>query len=183
MRTGNVHFGFISADEQLEIRIVNYLDQCPRFVTVSELSREFNITQTKIRTILKRLEDRIYKFNHPNLTYTLSKKKGVSFSTPENGDLKELSAYIIRQSPLVQLFSSIFFETFISVARYSQRHFLSEATVRRYLNKIREILRNYDLTITKSSFEIAGSENQIRFFIYFLLADLSWCRLAFSYSF
>lgn len=108
MRTGNVHFGFISADEQLEIRIVNYLDQCPRFVTVSELSREFNITQTKIRTILKRLEDRIYKFNHPNLTYTLSKKKGVSFSTPEKGDLKELSAYIIRQSPLVQLFSSIF---------------------------------------------------------------------------
>lgn len=166
MRTGNVHFGFISADEQLEIRIVNYLDQCPRFVTVSELSREFNITQTKIRTILKRLEDRIYKFNHPNLTYTLSKKKGVSFSTPEKGDLKELSAYIIRQSPLVQLFSSIFFETFISVARYSQRHFLSEATVRRYLNKIREILRNYDLTIAKSSFEIAGSENQIRFFLF-----------------
>lgn len=27
-------------------------------------------------------------------------------------------------------------------------------------------MRNYDLTITKSSFEIAGSENQIRFFLF-----------------
>lgn len=161
------HFQFISPDEHLEIKIANYLNRRHRFVTVSELSKEFESSSDKIRNILRTLKKRVRSFQDSRyLVFIYSKKQGVLFTTPDDNNLKSFNSYIISQSALIQLFLSISCYDFRSVTNYAHNSYTSESTVRRQLNQIRQIIRRYDLDIAKNSYELIGSETQIRYFLF-----------------
>ncbi|MEO1769548.1 helix-turn-helix domain-containing protein [Candidatus Enterococcus ferrettii] len=160
------HFSFISSDEQLTIELSTFLSEKNRYVPIAELTDSFLVSPVKIREILKVLEDDLGSFQNDAFFLDVSKKKGAFLSIDDDHNLKEFISFIILRSPLIQLFTAISFQKFVSVTNYAQENFLSESTVRRSLKRIRSIITPYEITITKNSYLLSGSETQIRYFLF-----------------
>ena len=156
---------FLTADVDLEIKIVHYLFNADRFVSIAELSNFFNEPSPKINKVLQKLEYDIETYDDKNIQLLKVKRSGIHLTLSSEIDMKEFLSYLLLQSPLVALLDGLFSNKFISVVNYAQNNYISEATVRRYLGKIRSYLEQYKIDIQERDFVIEGSEKQIRIFM------------------
>lgn len=156
---------FLTADVDLEIKIIHYLFNADRFVSIAELSTFFNESSPKINKVLQKLEYDVEMYDDKNIQLLKVKRSGIHLILPSEIDMKEFLSYLLLQSPLVALLDGLFSNKFISVVNYAQNNYISEATVRRYLGKIRSYLEQYKIDIQERDFVIEGSEKQIRIFM------------------
>lgn len=73
-----------------------------------------------------------------------------------DADIYELITFIVKQCATVGMLESLLTEEFESVKSYAMRHFISESTVRRDLNKIQELLANYSIEIGRERAKLLG---------------------------
>ncbi|MFV5900135.1 helix-turn-helix domain-containing protein [Enterococcus faecalis] len=156
---------FLTADVDLEIKIIHYLFNADRFVSIAELSTFFNESSPKIHKVLQKLEYDVEMYDDKNIQLLKVKRSGIHLILPSEIDMKAFLSYLLLQSPLVALLDGLFSNKFISVVNYAQNNYISEATVRRYLGKIRSYLEQYKIDIQERDFVIEGSEKQIRIFM------------------
>lgn len=156
---------FLTADVDLEIKIVHYLFNADRFVSIAELSTVFDEAVPKVAKILQRLEEDIEDHGDENIQLLKVKRSGIHLVLSSEIDMKEFLSYLLLKSPLVALLDELFSNKFISVVNYAQNNYISEATVRRYLGKIRSYIEQYQIDIQERDFSIEGSEKQIRIFM------------------
>lgn len=156
---------FLTADVDLEIKIIHYLFNADRFVSIAELSTFFNESSPKIHKVLQKLEYDVEMYDDKNIQLLKVKRSGIHLILPSEIDMKVFLSYLLLQSPLVALLDGLFSNKFISVVNYAQNNYISEATVRRYLGKIRSYLEQYKIDIQERDFVIEGSEKQIRIFM------------------
>ena len=156
---------FLTADVDLEIKIVHYLFNADRFVSISDLATVFDEAIPKVTKILHRLEEDIEDHGDENIQLLKVKRSGIHLVLSSERDMKEFLSYLLLKSPLVALLDELFSNKFISVVNYAQNNYISEATVRRYLGKIRAYIEQYQIDIQERCFSIEGSETQIRIFM------------------
>lgn len=155
----------LTQEVDLEIKVVNYLFNADRFVSTAELSSVLNEETKKITKIVQKLEDHVKDHGDKNIQLLRVKRGGVHLVLPSETDMKTLLSHLLLTSPLIALLDELFSNTFISVINYSQNNYISEATVRRYIRKIRTYLGQYNIDIARRDFSIEGSEKQIRIFM------------------
>ncbi|MDN4125469.1 helix-turn-helix domain-containing protein [Staphylococcus aureus] len=156
---------FLTVEVDLEIKIVHYLFNADRFVSITELSTVFDEAVPKITKILQKLEDDIENNKDENIQLLKVKRSGVHLALSSEIDMKEFISYLLLSSPLIALLDALLSNKFISVVNYAQNNYISEATVRRYLGKIRSYIEQYGIDIQERDFSIEGSESQIRIFM------------------
>ncbi len=156
---------FLTADVDLEIKIVQYLFNADRFVSSTELSNVFNEAVPKVTKVLQKLEEDIDEHSDSKIQLVKVKRSGIHLVLESEIDMKEFISFLLLKSPLVVLLDDLFSNKFISVVNYSQNNYISEATVRRYLGKLRSYLTQYHIDIQERDFSIEGSEKQIRIFM------------------
>ncbi|EOH91996.1 helix-turn-helix domain-containing protein [Enterococcus villorum] len=149
----------------LERELLLLLQKEDRWFSTEEISEALDIKNNTTLRIIKRLEGDILELSENSLEIQISKGKGVRLVKDIDEDIKKFLGIIFSQTPIMQMIVSIFNGEFGTVKKYAQNNFISEATVRRHLIKIRKFLEPYHIQIARETAEVKGKESQIRMFL------------------
>ena len=149
----------------LERELLLLLQKENRWFSTEEISEALEVKNNTALRIIKRLEGDILEISENSLELQLSKGKGARLAKDIDEDIKKFLGIIFSRTPIMQMVISIFNGEFGTVKRYAQNNFISEATVRRHLIKIRKFLEPYQIQIARDTAEVKGKESQIRMFL------------------
>jgi transcriptional antiterminator len=111
-----------------------------RWVSSEWLGDQLGLSKRTTLNTINDLANQVARFRPDQFTFELSKSRGVSLNVENDADIYELITFIVKQCATVGMLESLLTEEFESVKSYAMRHFISESTVRRDLNKIQELL-------------------------------------------
>lgn len=149
----------------LERELLLLLQKEDRWFSTEEISEVLEIKSNTTLRIIKRLEGDMQEVSENSLELQVSKGKGVRLVKNINEDIKKFLGIIFSRTPVMQMIISMFIGEFGTVKKYAQNNFISEATVRRHLIKIRQFLQPYQIQIARETAEVKGKETQIRMFL------------------
>ena len=147
----------------LEVKLAKELDKTSqRWLTTNDAGNILQVNKAATLRVIEKLNRDIYDLGEDGIELTVSKGKGIQFNIRNDKDIQVLIAYIVSKEPAVQLLEAIFKEEIYSVTQYAQQNYVSEATVRRNINKIRSYFDDFDVTISRVTAKLEGDEKQIR---------------------
>ncbi len=151
---------------ELEWNLLETLRKEDRWFTTEELAAKLEKTPALILKTISLLKDNLEDFNNAYIQLHISKGRGIYLEIQENNiDFGLFLIHLTSNTTIYKLFYSIFTETFISTKKFAYENFLSETTVRRQITKMREAIKPYQLSFTRSEVHVVGNEIQIRFFM------------------
>lgn len=74
--------------------------------------------------------------------------------------------FLIRDSPLFFIIENLFNGKKENLSYYSDNLFIAESTLRKYLNTLKEVLKDYHLTLSLNPLELIGKEINVRYFYF-----------------
>lgn len=145
-----------------EIQILYLLAEQSQSISGNEIAIRLNISLSTVLSDLENLkatipENWIIEFRK-NIGYTLKIDEGIN-----------LSNYIKRlflNSPLFEIGISIFNDLLLSTREWEERLYISDSTLKRHLNVLKSILKEYNLKLSTNPVNIVGNEAAIRIFYF-----------------
>lgn len=150
----------------LERELILLISSENRWFSTDEIASSLNINRSTVLRTVKALEEDIKNIGMPGLEIQFSKGKGIILKKSRDFDMNYFFAEFFSKSPLMKLLLAIFNGRFGTVRRYSYNNYISEATIRRYLVKIRMFIAPLGITMQRDTANIQGSETQIRMFLF-----------------
>lgn len=145
------------------IDIITLLLQSKQPRTIAYLSKMCHSTDKTISLEIKAINESL-----PKEIKIVSKEFEGIYLLAENPFL--LSDYINKQleeNPLYEIIESIFWSEKATLEDFSIQTFISESTLRSYLNVLKKVLKEYSLSLRIRPFiDIIGNEIDIRFFFF-----------------
>lgn len=135
------------------------------WTTTAIIAEKLTISERTVQHYLKDIFDSKKKFDQetPNeLEISYLKTKGIRIIDYKN-EFDDFKKFTIQNSPTIILLIDIINHKMTSVSKYAQQHFISETTVRKSLNRIKQTCQDYGIDIQR--FQLTGNEEKIRFFI------------------
>ncbi|EUJ33814.1 mga helix-turn-helix domain-containing protein [Listeria floridensis FSL S10-1187] len=156
----------LDTNVELEWSILNLLRKEDRWFSTEELARRLNKTSSLILKAIASLRDNLEEFNSNQMMLHISKGKGVYLEIKcSDIDIGLFLIFLISNTSTYKLFYSIVTENFVSAKKFAFENFLSETTVRRHINKLKEAIAPYELTLNRSTAILTGKETQVRLFL------------------
>ena len=153
----------VDSSTLLEVQLAKELNKTSqRWLTTNDVGNILQINTAAVLRVTEKLSRDISDLGEEGIELIISKGKGIQINIRNDKDIQVLIAYIISQAPAVQLLEAIFKEEISSVTQYAQQNYVSEATVRRNINKIRSYFDDFDVTISRVTAKLEGDEKQIR---------------------
>lgn len=152
----------IDSSTQIERYLVLELNRRKTWISTKEICDIYKITIAKCLRIVKKLISDVDTLADPRITLDIVKGKGINLHLDNKTDQQILLSHILLQSPVIQLTEAIFNQEINSIISYAQDHYLSDATVRRYLNKVRKYFGSFNVSISRATINLIGDEKQIR---------------------
>lgn len=148
---------------KLNIRWFQILNEFERLedLSLSELSQATQSTTRTIRTDIVTLTE--YFGDSILITSTTSR---YTFQINDLTSYHQLKAKIMNEEPLFIMVTGIFAGQLISISDWAERLHLSEPTLVRYIQKLKDVLDTYDLKLYFRPINIIGSEENIRRFFF-----------------
>ncbi|MGN8983384.1 helix-turn-helix domain-containing protein [Enterococcus villorum] len=148
-----------------KISLIQHLYAKHDWITTNELTQ---LTQMERKTILKyisELSKDLEKFNHPEISLTISKGRGNFLYATSPIVLKEFILWLIKDNLAVRLLHTFFFDGKVNIIKWSYKNYVSVSTVRRTLISLKDMFQNLDIKIIskKSTYTIVGKEKNIRY--------------------
>jgi hypothetical protein len=156
----------------LQRRLVLALNREERWFPTEEISSMLQVNASASLRLIKQLENDIAEFGEQNLELIVSKGKGVRLRKKIHYDIKMFLGTLFSRTPVMKMLLDIFNGKFETVKKYAYKNYISEATVRRYLVKMKQLLEPFNITIRRENAEVQGEESQIRMFLNMLYWQL-----------
>lgn len=154
------------------LEIISLLADSIYPISLSTLSEEVGVTPRTLISDINTLKDSL----PDNWGLIGEKNKGYTLSYPNEYELALFKKDLLTDEVIFQLLNSIFNNELHSLHEWSDRLYISEYTFSRNLAPLKEVLANYNLTLSVSPvITIKGSEIDIRlfFFMYFYEAHMT----------
>ncbi|EUJ33816.1 mga helix-turn-helix domain-containing protein [Listeria floridensis FSL S10-1187] len=137
-----------------------------RWFSTEELREKLDVTPAFLQKLISSLTESMDAFGKDELELIVSKGRGIRLQTKSpNADPRNLLIFLTEETMGFMLFKAILNENFGSTQKFAYEHFISDATVRRLLNKFRDAIKPYGIKISRSNAAIEGKESQVRLFI------------------
>lgn len=155
----------------LKMQLLYFLSNHDRFSTSREITTELGLKSPhQTQQLLRELEEDL-KICYPNKEFQLiiNQTKGVQLIR-SNGDLQLLLNSYHYSELSYDLLTDLFYESPITVQRFCEKHFVSEATTRRKVRQVNKNLETFNIHITVGrQLTLVGKEEHIR--AYYLLTN------------
>lgn len=136
-----------------------------RWFSTEELREKLDVTPAYLLKTINKLVADIDSFGDGQLEIQVSKGRGIRFITNHsNANPRDLLIFLTEETLGFALFKALLNENFGSTQKFAYDHFVSDATVRRVLNKFRDAIKPYEIEISRNDAIIEGRESQIRLF-------------------
>ncbi|MEN2667772.1 helix-turn-helix domain-containing protein [Listeria aquatica] len=141
-----------------------------RWFSTEELREKLDVTPAYLLKTINKLVADIDSFGDGQLEIQVSKGRGIRFKTNHsNANPRDLLIFLTEETLGFALFKALLNENFGSTQKFAYDHFVSDATVRRVLNKFRDAIKPYEIEISRNDAIIEGRESQIRLFFNIVL--------------
>ncbi|WP_088810819.1 MULTISPECIES: helix-turn-helix domain-containing protein [Listeria] len=149
-----------------ELAVLRILRSENRWFTTEEISELSKLNTTQTLKILKRLISDMEAFGTDYMEVFFSKGKGARFVTKRaDANPRKFLIFLVEETIGFNLFTAIYNEDYTSASNFAMEHFVSDATVRRQLNKFRTSIQPLGLDLSRSDAILTGEETQIRLFL------------------
>lgn len=157
----------ISMDKQIQIKltILDVLVEEERWIDTNELSRKLELLPRTTLKYISSLQDDIALLNNPDIQILSIKNKGFRLILDSRDHFRSIATVIIQHSLTSELIDAIFFDTFGSTASFALTHFTSEYSVRKQINKLKDIIQGKSLAFNALN-HLVGKETELRFLGY-----------------
>ncbi|AQY51837.1 HTH domain-containing protein [Listeria weihenstephanensis FSL R9-0317] len=146
--------------------ILRMISEESRWYTVNELSERLDMIPRTVQRYLVDLLEKVDGYQDDKIQLHTAKNKGVFLEITAGADVVGFELYLLEDNVTFMLMKAVFFEEFTSVKRFAMDNFLSETTVRRTLKTFQELLEPYGISLKRETYELVGTETQIRMFAY-----------------
>lgn len=156
-------FQFIFNKQTIRFYKIISAFQHNKTISLKHLSK---LTNSSLRTVSS---DVAYLKNYfDNSIEIFSSKNGYSLEIRDKKKFGEYRKQLISKEPIFEIIESIFFSETRTLYDWSEKLFLDEVTLKRYLLKIASILKEYNITITNfsSMIDFDGPEISLRKFFH-----------------
>ncbi|WP_167628997.1 helix-turn-helix domain-containing protein [Listeria valentina] len=141
-----------------------------RWFSTEELREKLDVTPAYLLKLINKLVSDIDEFGDSELEIHVSKGRGIRFETNHSdANPRDLLIFLTEETLGFTLFKALLNEDFGSTQKFAYDHFVSDATVRRTLNKFRDAIVPYEMKISRNNAIIEGKETQIRLFLNIVL--------------
>lgn len=156
-------------DTQAQVVLFALLSSKDSWFSIAELEKSSSFERRKINDCIDSLNQTISEINLNNFYIEYEKKRGYHLIA-KNIILEDFISFLLKKTLEFKLLSAIYWETFVSVRKFSLTHHVSESSVIRKLNKLKILLKKFDLSLSRKNFRLIGKETQIRM----LCCFISW---------
>lgn len=156
------YFDMFDSSILLERDLVLLLQSENRWFTTEEINQALRVKSNTTLRIVNRLEEDLLEMEEDNLELVVSKGKGFFLQKNLDSSVTPFISYIFSKTQIIKMIEAIFSGEFGTVKKYAQDYYISEATVRRYLIRIRKFFSRYEIQVKRETAELEGSESQIR---------------------
>lgn len=157
----------ISMDKQIQIKltILDVLVEEERWIDTDELSHKLELLPRTTLKYISSLQDDITLLKNPDIQILSVKNKGFRLILDSRDHFRSISTVVIQNSLTSELIDAIFFDTFHSTASFALTHFTSEYSVRKQINKWKDIIQGKSLAFNSLN-HLVGKEIEVRFLGY-----------------
>lgn len=136
--------------------------------TAAQLAETAGIDARSIIKYLNELTKNYQRFTQ--ISTPLFEKNGrQGFCLPatlEPIEYERFLIYLVQSTLKYQLLHEIFFEDFRTMYQFAQKHYISESTAHRKINELKLQLKEYGITLRRSSYVAQGEEMTIRMYLH-----------------
>lgn len=140
------------------LKILNQFER-ERTCSIVSLAEKFDVTQRTISSDLKGLGALIQ-----DVATLIPVSNGYHFTETNPIEYLEKKRELVTKEGLYQILDAVFHGVALSVEEWAQKFYVSESTMRRYLNSASKTLRHYKLTLSLNPVQILGREVDVRKF-------------------
>lgn len=159
----------LSQSNQMVLNILELISENKRWYSIRELSVELGVVERTIQRYIHQLEEIVDEYNElhkKKIELRYEKYKGITLDSDMGVGYFELKGFLFKQDETIRIFEHIILKDSLIVSKYASENFISENSVKESLKKIKELLKLYNLTLSKKDNIITGEEKQIRLIIY-----------------
>lgn len=151
----------IIADKKIrrQIHLVERIMESPYPISLEEIATEFDVS---VRT----LERDITEINAVDKHFIVQ-HKAVGYEIENTVLIDDLLLDISEQSPLFVIVQNIYEEIYLTIDEWADDLFLSSSALYRYLSSLKNILKDFNLTLSLTPVKIEGAEVDIRYFYFY----------------
>lgn len=154
---------------QILLSVLQVISQEQRWYSISEISEELDVVERSVQRYVNILDNFFeeYEMNHgPGFTLLSKRTKGVYLTIDDNTNFSQLKKYVYQNDECIKIYNEVLFGNFESKSKYAQEHFLSVSYVSSTIKKIEEVLEEFYIQLSPTTFELDGEEAQIRLIMY-----------------
>ncbi|MBP1044295.1 helix-turn-helix domain-containing protein [Vagococcus sp. BWB3-3] len=146
-----------------KVDILNTLISASGPIKIETLSSLLNVTSKTLSNDLKELSELLP--NSARLTYQES--EGLVLKSENPFLIAKTINQLLAENPINTVVDSVFLGEGYTIDEYSDKLFISSSSLRLYLNQLRNLLLEFNLTLnTSPTISISGHEPEIRFFFF-----------------
>ncbi|EUJ24343.1 helix-turn-helix domain containing protein [Listeria cornellensis] len=157
----------IIADKKIrrKIYMVEKIFESQYPISLEEIATEFNVS---VRT----LERDIAEIGALDKDFIIQ-HKAIGYEIENSAVIDDLLLNISEQSPIFVIIQNIYEEIFLDIDEWADELFLSSSALYRYLTSLRNILNDFNLTLSLTPVNIEGAEVDIRYFYQYFFYSIN----------
>lgn len=158
----------LNKDALNKLKLFYLLKESDEIQTISSVSKKFSLDKRTTLRLLQAFQQDILQFClEKDIHLDFQNERNIIFTLVDSFDPQILYVNYLEQSINFKACLDIFNQDFTNISQFSAKHYQSVSTTKRYLDSLKRLVKQYDLTLDLAKNQmIVGKEHQIRYFYY-----------------
>lgn len=171
---GESMYNFLDRFTLQKVQLLDHIHNEKRFFSSQELAKKMDLSERTILKIVTELSGDLQKFDEATFLKEI-KHKQFKLDCKDYFSIKAIERYYLQNSLAYKIFNDIFYNKLVDFNMFIIENFTSQASIYRQINKIKPLLKEFQLKYTSQDFiTLEGSEKQFRYFYYLFYWNSCW---------
>ena len=161
----------IDSSVSIKLDIAELLYRSKFWVSSEEIAMYLKLDKKTIHRYTSELSEDILDFNKDTISFEIIKGKGVKLHVSNSNDYREFKQFLLDNTLTINIVKALALKKGNSLISLANDNFVSESTIRRKIQQLKEYIDHMDISITSRAgrYSIVGDEKEIRMFLFIIL--------------
>ncbi|WP_160240726.1 helix-turn-helix domain-containing protein [Enterococcus faecalis] len=161
----------IDSSVSIKLDIAELLYRSKFWVSSEEIAVYLKLDKKTIHRYTNELSEDIIDFNRETISFESTKGKGIKLYVSNSNDYREFKQFLVDNTLTVNIVKALTLKKENSLITLADENFVSESTIRRKIQQLKEYVEFMDISIISRSgqYSILGDEREIRMFLFIIL--------------
>ncbi|WP_348921857.1 helix-turn-helix domain-containing protein [Enterococcus rotai] len=158
----------------VKLDIVDFLYRSSFWMSSEEIADRLKLDKKTIHKYTNELSEDILDFNKESIVLESIKGKGIKLQVTDSNDYRIFLQFLMDDTLTINIVKAIALKKGNSLVTLASDNFVSESTVRRKIQQLRDYIDLMDISIISRSgyYSIVGDEKEIRLFLFLVFWKL-----------